>query len=311
MLALVGPTGVGKSALAEALAERLPLELVSLDSVQVYRGLDIGTAKPSLCTRARIPHHLIDIRDPTEPFSAPDFVASAETCIAGIRARGRLPLIVGGTMLYLKAFREGLAELPGAAPEIRRDIEQLARARGWPEVHGRLAEVDPQAAARINPRDPQRLQRALEVYLATGETLSERHARQPRRRRPLLQLALLPPDRAWLHERLCRRLAGMFEAGLVDEVRALYRRGDLHPQLPALKAVGYRQLWRHLAGEMSLDEAREQALFATRQLAKRQLTWLRSWPDLQPLAPPGRREDLSVLVGNALKIIGSNNISPV
>ena len=189
LVALVGPTGVGKSALAEALADHLPLEIVSLDSVQVYRGLDIGTAKPDRRTRARIPHHLIDIRDPAEPFSAVDFVSCAEASMAGIRARGRLPLLVGGTMLYLKAYREGLADLPEAEPKVRRRIDSYARRHGWPRVHKWLAGFDPDSAARIHPLNSQRLQRALEVYLTTGETMTERHARQAWQLRPVLQLA--------------------------------------------------------------------------------------------------------------------------
>lgn len=309
--ALIGPTGTGKSALAEALADHLPLEIVSLDSVQVYRGLDIGTAKPDSSTRARIPHHLIDIRDPAEPFSAADFVQSAETCIDEIHGRGKMPLLTGGSLLYLKAFREGLADLPAAQPEIRQQIESLARSQGWQQVHRELAEVDPAAAARISPGDPQRLQRALEVYLATGKTLSAHHEQHIRRQRPLLQLALLPPDRTWLHKRLMTRLQSMFAAGLVEEVRTLYRRGDLSPELPAIKAVGYRQVWRHLAGELSLREAESQALFATRQFAKRQLTWLRSWPQLHLLPPPGKGEDLAGLLRHALKRIQSDSISLV
>jgi tRNA dimethylallyltransferase len=279
LICLMGPTASGKTALAEELAAARNCELVSVDSALVYRGLDIGSAKPEY------PHHLVDIRDPAQIYSAADFVADAHRLAAEISARGRTPLLVGGTMLYFKAFIEGLAEMPAADPEVRRELETEAAARGWPWLHARLAEVDPEAAARIHPHHSQRLGRALEVYRASGVPLSEwqrRPAGLPpaAERYRLVQLAICPADRAVLHRRIALRFEQMMAGGLLEEVRGLYRRGDLDPSLPAIRAVGYRQLWRHLAGECSLAEAVAAAVAATRQLAKRQLTWLRKWPEL-------------------------------
>lgn len=282
VVALSGPTGSGKSAwalqLVERLAPTLPVEIVSVDSAQVFRGMDIGTAKPERSTRARVPHHLIDIRDPIESFSAGDFVRAAREAIAGIHARGALPLLVGGTLLYLRALREGIATMPPADPEVRAEIDAWAATAGWEAVHAELARVDPEAAARIAPRDAQRLQRALEVYRITGRPLSQWHAEQ--RGVPAdyrwRSYALMPESRPWLRERLRKRLDAMLEGGLVEEVRALHARGDLTAQHASMRAVGYRQLWRFCAGELSLDMAVSEALVATAQLAKRQLTWLRS-----------------------------------
>lgn len=281
VVALAGPTGSGKSdcalALVERLQSRLRMEIVSVDSAQVYRGMDIGTAKPDRATRARVPHHLIDVCDPAQNFSAGDFVREAHAAIAAIRARGALPLLVGGTMLYLRALRDGLAEMPPADARIRAEIDAMAAAAGWGAVHAELARVDPAAAARIAPQDAQRLQRALEVYRITSSPISHWHARartgQPHYR--WLTYALWPPSREQLRQRLQARFDAMLRAGLVDEVRALFRRGDLSMQHASVRAVGYRQLWRYCAGEATLEDAAIQAVTATAQLAKRQMTWLR------------------------------------
>lgn len=276
----MGPTASGKTDLAIAIAERRNCELVSVDSALVYRGLDIGSAKPDY------PHHLIDIRDPAQAYSAAEFVADATRVVGAISARGKIPLLVGGTMLYFKAFLEGLAAMPGADPVIRQEIESEAAQRGWAHIHAQLAAVDPEAAARIHPNHSQRLSRALEVYRVSGIPLSRWHARQandegvPADHYRVVQLAICPVDRAVLHDRIELRFAQMMAAGFLEEVRHLRRRADLHKDLPAIRAVGYRQLWQHLAGECSLPEAVERGIAATRQLAKRQLTWLRKWPDL-------------------------------
>lgn len=285
---LLGPTACGKSALALALAEAVPLEIVSIDSAQVYRGLDLGSAKPSAAERACVPHHLLDLRDPAAPYSAADFTRDATAAIAAIRGRGRLPLAVGGTMLYAKALGDGLSALPAADPAVRARIDARARELGWPALHAELARLDPPTAARLPPADGQRIQRALEVIELTGRPLS---ALQQAPRKPLLALrriALVPGDRAELHRRIEARFDAMLAAGFLDEVRALRARGDLHADLPALRAVGYRQAWAHLAGATRFDEFRAAAIAATRRLAKRQLTWLRSMPDalvIDPFAP--------------------------
>ena len=277
LICLMGPTASGKTDLAIALAQQLDCELVSVDSALVYRGLDIGSAKPTY------PHHLIDIRDPAEIYTAADFVADASRVVADILARGRTPLLVGGTMLYFKALLEGLSAMPGADAAIRAEIAAEAAAHGWPYIHQQLALVDPRAAARIHPQHSQRLSRALEVFRSSGVPLSEWHSRDAGPaldQYRVLQLAICPADRAILHQRIALRFAQMMAAGLLEEVRALRRRPDLHIGLPAMRAVGYRQLWQHLNGVCSLDEAVKNAEAATRQLAKRQLTWLRKWPDL-------------------------------
>lgn len=280
LICLMGPTASGKTDLAIELAGALDCELVSVDSALVYRGLDIGSAKPDF------PHHLIDICDPAEAYSAADFAADADTVVAEIIDRGKTPLLVGGTMLYFKAFLEGLADMPAADPAIRAEIEEEAAAHGWPHIHRQLSMVDPEAAARIHPQHSQRLGRALEVYRASGRTLTDFHRSGERDRAGassryrVVQMAICPADRTVLHRRIERRFSLMMEAGLLAEVRALQRRPDLHGGLPALRAVGYRQLWQYLAGECSLDEAVDRAIAATRQLAKRQLTWLRKWPEL-------------------------------
>jgi tRNA dimethylallyltransferase len=281
---LMGPTASGKTSLAIALTERLPCEIISVDSALVYRGMDIGTAKPDAETLARVPHRLIDIRDPAEPYSAVEFREDALREMAEISGRGKIPLLVGGTMLYFKVLREGIAAMPAADPEIRRQIEEEAKSGGWQTVHEQLAQVDPVAAARIHPADPQRLQRALEVYRITGVSMTELQE-QTSVTGPipyqLKQLAIAPTERSVLHQRIARRFDEMLEAGLVDEVRRLYERGDLHPDLPAIRAVGYRQVWDYLEGKLDYEQMRERGIIATRQLAKRQFTWLRSWPELE------------------------------
>ncbi len=279
---LLGPTGAGKSALAMRLAERFPLEIVSVDSAQVYRGLDIGTAKPSREERARVPHHLIDLLDPTESYSAARFRADAIRAVADIAARGRIPLLVGGTMLYYRALRSGLDELPAADPALRLAIERDAQARGWPALHAELARADPAAAQRIAPGDSQRIQRALEVLRLTGRPLSEQHGRAaPRPPFALRAFAVAPPERTTLHRRIAERLDAMLAAGLVDEVVALRDRHRLSALAPSMRCVGYRQVWAHLDGRLDRSQLREAALAATRQLAKRQLTWLRSFSEVR------------------------------
>ena len=275
---LMGPTASGKTALACELSERFALDLVSVDSALVYRGMDIGTAKPDTATLARYPHALINIRDPGQPYSAADFRADALPLIQQISARGRVPLLVGGTGLYFRALQQGLSDLPQADPAIRARLSAEAAQIGWPAMHARLAQQDPLAAARIGCNDTQRLQRALEVIELTGRPLSELQRGGATTHFPwrVLKLALLPPDRSTLHERIALRFDTMLAAGFLDEVRALRARGDLHAELPAIRAVGYRQAWEHLDGLTDPAEFRDRAIFATRQLAKRQITWLRS-----------------------------------
>lgn len=275
---LMGPTASGKTALACELSERFPLELVSVDSALVYRGMDIGAAKPDLATLARYPHALIDIREPDHPYSAADFCADAVPVMQEISARGRVPLLVGGTGLYFRALQQGLSDLPEADPATRARLAAEAAQVGWPAMHARLTGLDPLAASRISCNDTQRLQRALEVIELTGLPLSELQRGGAATRFPwrVLKLALLPVDRQVLHERIAVRFDTMLAAGFLDEVRKLRSRGDLHADLPAIRAVGYRQAWEHLDGRTDSAEFRERAIFATRQLAKRQITWLRS-----------------------------------
>ncbi len=280
---LAGPTASGKTALALALARRLPIEIISMDSALVYRGMDIGTAKPDPAERALAPHHLLDVRDPCEPYSAADFVSDASRLIAEIRARGSVPIIAGGTMLYLHALAHGLGDLPRADAQVRARIAARANLGGWQALHAELAAIDPETAARLEPADTQRVQRALEVFELSGKPLSAHfRAQQGRRARsgPALRvLALEPSDRSMLHQRIASRFDTMLAAGFLAEVDALRARGDLHPGLPSMRAVGYRQAWIHLDGETDAATFRAQAIAATRQLAKRQLTWLRSMPD--------------------------------
>ena len=281
LLCLTGPTASGKSAAAMALARHLPIEIVSVDSAQVYRGMDVGTAKPSVEDRTTVPHHLIDLIDPAEAYSAARFVVDAEAAIATIEARGHVPLLVGGTMLYFKALRDGLDDLPVADLALRADIEREAAAAGWDAMHRRLAEVDPDMAARLAPLDAQRISRALEVWRSTGRTLSSLQGGgtvRPRRR-PSIAWSLEPSDRGALHRRVAARFDAMLDTGLVDEVKSLYDRGDLHERMPSMRCVGYRQVWDLLEGRSDAKTMREAGIAATRQLAKRQMTWLRSMPD--------------------------------
>jgi tRNA dimethylallyltransferase len=276
---LLGPTASGKSAIAMEIARRVPIEIISVDSALIYRGMDIGTAKPDARDRHEVPHHLIDILDPSQAYSAARFADDAHRLIAEIRARGRLPLLVGGTMLYAKALVEGIHDLPGANPEVRARLDAQARQLGWPAMHARLAALDPPTAARLAPNDAQRVQRALEIIELTGEPMSSQLAgRREGGATNFLRIALEPPDRAVLHARIAARFATMLEAGLLDEVQRLRARGDLHPGLPAIRCVGYRQAWEHLDGLADRPTMIERAIAATRQLAKRQLTWLRSMP---------------------------------
>jgi tRNA dimethylallyltransferase len=280
VLILTGPTGSGKSDWALALAEAAPVEIISVDSAQVYRGLDIGTAKPDRRLRERLPHHLVDICDPAESYSAGRFVADAMAQIEAVQARRRVPLLVGGTMLYLRALLHGLAPLPVASPEVRSLLDARAARDGWPALHAQLARIDPEAAARIATTDSQRIQRALEVSYTAGRPISQlqRATVSPLAGRSVHYWMLSPADRPALHQRLESRFAAMMAAGFLDEVRQLRDRGDLTCELPSMRAVGYRQLWAHLAGQVSLAQASAQAVSATRQLAKRQLTWMRSEP---------------------------------
>ncbi|NDU85765.1 MAG: tRNA (adenosine(37)-N6)-dimethylallyltransferase MiaA [Ferrovum sp.] len=282
---LLGPTASGKTNLACDLAEHFPLELINVDSASVYRGLDIGTAKPDAQTRARHPHHLMDWVDPDDPYSAARFVADVQLLLPEIRARGRIPLLVGGTPLYFQALQRGLSTLPAAAPDVRAQLEEEARVVGWPALHQRLQEVDPLTAARLAPLDRQRIQRALEVWMVTARPLSSWHAEDSKQGLPgpVLTLGLVPGDRTILHERIAARFHAMVAAGLEQEVMDLRQRYSLHGDLPAMRAVGYRQAWQLLEGELGPSEWVERGIIATRQLAKRQLTWLRSWADLQSI----------------------------
>ncbi|HSJ79889.1 MAG TPA: tRNA (adenosine(37)-N6)-dimethylallyltransferase MiaA [Thiobacillus sp.] len=277
---LMGPTASGKTALAVSLVERFPLEIISVDSALVYRGMDIGTAKPDVATLARAPHHLLDIRDPTDAYSAAAFCDDARRLMADIIARGRVPLLVGGTMLYFRALLRGLDDLPRADAALRKKLEAEAAARGWPALHADLAKVDPVTAARLAPNDSQRIGRALEIFQLAGTPMSALLDRaQPELPYRVLQLALIPSDRAVLHQRIAARFDAMLAEGLLDEVETLRRAYALTPDLPAMRAVGYRQAWAYLDGDIDMKALREQGIAATRQLAKRQLTWLRSWPD--------------------------------
>jgi tRNA dimethylallyltransferase len=291
-LLLMGPTGAGKSDIALDLARRFPFEIVSVDSAQVYRGMDIGTAKPDLETRARIAHHLIDIRDPETSYSAGEFVRDASAAMREIWSRGRQPLLVGGTMLYFHALLGGIAELPEADLEVRADIDARAAAHGWAALHEELERVDPTAAARIHVNDPQRIQRALEVYRLTGQPITrlQQSAVPAFAEIDVVEIAVSPEDRAVLHGRIEMRFEAMWAAGFLDEVRRLRQRSTLSAEHPAMRAVGYRQLWKFLSGQSALEDSKKQALAATRQLAKRQLTWLRRrerarWVDSTQIDP--------------------------
>jgi tRNA dimethylallyltransferase len=321
-IALAGPTAAGKTAAALAIAQAHPCEIISVDSALVYRGMDIGTAKPSTAELAAVPHHLIDIRDPLQAYSAAEFVKDAQALIADIDARGKLPLLVGGTMLYFKALADGIDPMPAANPAIRAALEMEAREHGWPALHTQLAQVDPTTAARLAPGDSQRIQRALEVYRISGLPLSHFHDREnaiksgathvdSTRARTLISLE--PTDRSWLHARIAQRFDAMLAQGFVDEVRQLRARGDLHPDLPSMRCVGYRQAWEVLdthdakdpdiaLSKIELEIVRERGIIATRQLAKRQVTWLRAMPDrvVVPCDEPGALETVLDAVASAI-----------
>ena len=320
-LAIAGPTASGKTALALALAQRWPVEIISVDSALVFRGMDIGTAKPSAAELASAPHHLIDIRDPLQAYSAAEFVHDASALLGQIRARGRLPLLVGGTMLYFKALFEGLDAMPSAQPALRAEIEAEASQLGWPALHAQLSQVDPLTAARLSPNDSQRIGRALEVWRASGRPISAFHTRDKTAEashplqiegQPGLLLSLEPVERAWLHQRIAQRFDAMLAQGFIDEMTCLRARGDLTPDLPSMRCVGYRQAWetldaaesvgRQALNTQELAELHERGIFATRQLAKRQLTWLRSMPQ-RPLVAcdqPGAMQQALDLIEAAL-----------
>lgn len=282
-ICLLGPTASGKTDLAISLAQALPCEIISVDSAMVYRTMDIGTAKPTRQELEKAPHRLINICEPTDIYSAGNFCEDVKCELGAIQQANHIPLLVGGTMMYFNALQKGMAVLPKADPLVREQISQDATLLGWPEMHARLAKVDPEAAAKIHSQDPQRISRALEVFILTGRPLSSFH--EERHQAPLsdyhvINLALVPQDRSWLHERIARRFQQMLEVGLVEEVRQFYEDPRMHVDLPAMRMVGYRQVWGYLAGEYDYHEMVERGVAATRQLAKRQLTWLRSWDDL-------------------------------
>ncbi|WP_367988004.1 tRNA (adenosine(37)-N6)-dimethylallyltransferase MiaA [Vibrio sp. NTOU-M3] len=299
-LFLMGPTASGKTELAIRLRQKFPIEIISVDSALIYKGMDIGTAKPDEAEQALAPHRLIDILDPSEAYSAADFRRDALKEMHDITAQGKIPLLVGGTMLYYKALLEGLSPLPAANPEIRKQIEQEALTQGWEVLHDQLKEIDPVSAARIHPNDPQRLSRALEVYRVSGKTLTEltqiKGESLPFR---VKQFAIAPKERAELHRRIELRYEKMIEAGFEEEMKALYARKDLHPDLPSIRCVGYRQMWDYFDGNCTLDEAVFRGVCATRQLAKRQITWLRSWDNLTWLDSENIDEALET-VSNAI-----------
>ena len=288
-VALAGPTASGKTAAAMAIARERAVEIISVDSALVYRGMDIGTAKPSNAELAAVPHHLINIRDPLQAYSAAEFVADAQALIADISARGKLPLLVGGTMLYFKALREGLDSMPKADASVRAVLEQEAAQRGWPALHADLAKVDPVTAERLHPADAQRISRALEVFRISGQALSSFHSggkltAGAAANHSGMLISLEPTERSWLHQRIAQRFDAMLADGLLDEVRALRARGDLCADLPSMRCVGYRQAWEALEGISPMSELRDKGIFATRQLAKRQLTWLRAMPERHVVA---------------------------
>jgi tRNA dimethylallyltransferase len=299
-ICLAGPTASGKTAAALAVARAYPVEIISVDSALVYRGMDIGTAKPSAAELASVPHHLINIRDPLQAYSAAEFVQDAQNLIQDIAARNRLPLLVGGTMLYFKALFDGIDPMPPAQPALRATIEAEAQHKGWPAMHAELAQVDPVTAARLAPADSQRIQRALEVYRASGLPISHFHARSAAPAPSTVPLISLEPlDRAWLHARIAQRFDAMLAAGFIDEVRALRARGDLHADLPSMRCVGYRQAWETLDGLWGMDSLRERGIAATRQLAKRQITWLRAMPQRQVV--DGQADNATEQVLNAVE----------
>ncbi|HCH49962.1 MAG TPA: tRNA (adenosine(37)-N6)-dimethylallyltransferase MiaA [Proteus sp.] len=299
---LMGPTASGKTALAIALRQKLPVDIISVDSALIYRGMDIGTAKPDATEQSLAPHRLIDILDPALPYSAADFRRDALKAMDEISSAGRIPLLVGGTMLYFKALLEGLSPLPSADPEIRAEIEKKAMEQGWEAIHRELSLVDPVAAQRIHPNDPQRLSRALEVYLISGKTMTEL-TKISGESLPytVYQFAIAPKDRNVLHQRIETRFKQMLTCGFEDEVKTLYERGDLHEDLPSVRCVGYRQMWSYLSGEIDYDEMVYRGICATRQLAKRQITWLRGWKDIHWLDS----EDPDLSLNTVLQVISA------
>lgn len=286
IICLMGPTASGKTALAVELVKRLPLEIISVDSAMIYRGMDIGTAKPDANILKIAPHRLLDICDPAESYSAGQFREDALREIKDIIAQKKIPLLVGGTMLYFHVLQHGIAQLPQADQEIRQQILQEAEQYGWQILHERLQKIDPVSAQRIHPNDPQRLQRALEVYELTGKTLTELQTENTNNPLPyrIINIAIAPNDRATLHQKIEERFDDMLQKGFINEVETLFKRGDLHPDLPSMRAVGYRQAWDYLSGKLTAEQMRERAIIATRQLAKRQLTWLRGWENTIQIA---------------------------
>lgn len=297
---LMGPTASGKTGLSLQLAQQLPVEVISVDSAQVYRGMDIGTAKLDAAKRATVPHHLVDILDPAEPYSAARFCEDALRLIEQIRGRGRIPLLVGGTMLYFRSLQQGLSVLPSADPDARARIEAQAAEKGWPAMHAQLSQKDPVTAARLHPNDQQRIQRALEIVEMSGQTASFLQANSQRQGLAgrCIKLALSPPERSDLHARIEQRFHEMMQMGFLEEVKQLKSRCDLHANLPSIRSVGYRQIWEHLEGAYALPEAVQRGIAATRQFAKRQITWLRSEPELQWLDPASDQ-----LLQRALKLL--------
>jgi len=305
LLCLAGPTASGKSAASMAIAEHLPIEIINVDSATIYRGMDIGTAKPDHQARASATHHLLDILDPSQSYSAAQFLHDAQSCVQAIRARGNIPLLVGGTMLYFKVLRDGIDDLPSAPPTLRIEIQARAQACGWPAMHQALAQVDPITAKRLAPNDSQRIGRALEIYHCSGRAMSDFFNQERPPATPLRLISLEPQDRTPLHERMTKRFDAMLDQGLEAEVRALHARGDLNPALPSIRCVGYRQLWAYIEGHDTLSQAREKAIAATRQLAKRQLTWLRSMPEREVvdcMSPSATRDVLSKALENTKRI---------
>lgn len=302
---LMGPTASGKTALAIELVKHFPCEIISVDSALIYKGMDIGTAKPDAKTLAQAPHRLIDLIDPKDSYSAMQFRHDALREMVEISARGKVPLLVGGTMMYFKFLRDGAADLPESTAVMRAQIAQEAQELGWPAMHEKLRQVDPEAAARLEPMDSQRVGRALEVFRLSGKPLSAFWAEQNHEPLPyrVVNLAVCPAERSVLHERIALRFAQMLEQGFVEEVRTLYARGDLHPDMPSIRCVGYRQVWDYLAGKYDYAEMTERGIIATRQLAKRQITWLRSWPELYWLDSKDAN-----LFQSALKILQSHTI---
>jgi tRNA dimethylallyltransferase len=308
----MGPTAAGKTELALDLVKNFPLEIISVDSAQVYRGMDIGTAKPSAELLAAVPHHLVDIREPADKYSAGAFTRDAVTAMQEITAKGRIPLLAGGTMLYFRALQRGIAPLPQADATLRSGLDARAAREGWPALHAELASLDPATAERLQPNDAQRIQRALEVCMLTGVPLSALHAdTAPPVVAEYLNIALIPSDRQLLHERIAARLRQMVEDGFVEEMRGLAAAPDVSEASPAMRAVGYRQMWPYLRGQSSLDECMEQAIIATRRLAKRQLTWLRSWPQVRVVdsLSDDAVEQVNALVKQWLKSDASGAIS--